>query len=558
MKQAIVLNNDNVVQIGWAYDKPIPGCLGFAIYRTNTVTNERVALPAWVGFKEETQPWQVRTTAEWPVQKFNWRDTTVKLHEQYQYEIVPVTGTPGHLEEMKEETLYTAPILVNPRCGPYTAAFNRGILANQAIGPRGEPDFGSLLDQVEDVNSPLRAKLAGNVPKLLTALLNRARRENGQCYIALYELNDPQMIELLKQCPFAHVILANAGPNDQVNAVARRELKTAGIDVIDRMLPDGHLGHNKFMVYVDSKGKPQSVLTGSTNWSTTGLCTQSNNAIIIDSPDLANAFMDYWSRLKDDKEQSFFFRRTNSYARPAPDIASEVWFAPNTGAQNKPSDASMPADIFDVSRLIREAKQAIFFLAFQPGDPNVLEEAAKAQGENPGLFVRGAVTNQDTANGYIDAVHLYHGKVTPNAIVVANPEDQVDRWQKELTKANPQGYSIIHDKIIVIDPLSDNCTVITGSHNLGYRASYNNDENLLIIRGNKALAAAFTVHVMDVYDHYRWRNEMGKTGQDVWHALERNDSWQSKYFENGIINDPELKFWFGEAPQISQPLSEIS
>lgn len=51
------------------------------------------------------------------------------------------------------------------------------------------------------------------------------------------------------------------------------------------------------------------------------------------------------------------------------------------------------------------------------------------------------------------------------------------------------GHAIIHDKIIVIDPMAkEGCAVITGSHNLGYKASYDNDENLLIIRGNQPLA----------------------------------------------------------------------
>ena len=40
--------------------------------------------------------------------------------------------------------------------------------------------------------------------------------------------------------------------------------------------------------------------------------------------------------------------------------------------------------------------------------------------------------------------------------------------------------AIIHDKVIVIDPLSDNCVVVLGSHNLGFKASYANDENMLI------------------------------------------------------------------------------
>jgi phosphatidylserine/phosphatidylglycerophosphate/cardiolipin synthase-like enzyme len=68
------------------------------------------------------------------------------------------------------------------------------------------------------------------------------------------------------------------------------------------------------------------------------------------------------------------------------------------------------------------------------------------------------------------------------------------------------GHAIIHDKIIVIDPLDKkNCTVITGSHNLGYKASYCNDENLLIIQGNRELAISYAVHVIDLYEHYLMR-----------------------------------------------------
>ena len=66
----------------------------------------------------------------------------------------------------------------------------------------------------------------------------------------------------------------------------------------------------------------------------------------------------------------------------------------------------------------------------------------------------------------------------------------------------------------MIDPLSDACVVATGSHNLGFKASYENDENLLIFSGSQALAQAYAVHVLDVYDHYRFR---------AWQAKERDE-----------------------------------
>ena len=105
------------------------------------------------------------------------------------------------------------------------------------------------------------------------------------------------------------------------------------------------------------------------------------------------------------------------------------------------------------------------------------------------------------------------------------------------------GHAIIHDKIIVIDPLDPvNCTVVTGSHNLRYKASYQNDENLLIIRGNRALAISYAVHVLDVYDHYVTRAKlqdqlresllaMGLPPTSSAQGFLRTDgSWQQRWF----------------------------
>ncbi len=69
--------------------------------------------------------------------------------------------------------------------------------------------------------------------------------------------------------------------------------------------------------------------------------------------------------------------------------------------------------------------------------------------------------------------------------------DAMGDFEAEILKV---GNAIVHDKIVIIDPMSDDCVVATGSHNLGYKASYENDENMVIIRGNKALAQAYAVH----------------------------------------------------------------
>ena len=84
--------------------------------------------------------------------------------------------------------------------------------------------------------------------------------------------------------------------------------------------------------------------------------------------------------------------------------------------------------------------------------------------------------------------------------------------------------------------------VITGSHNLGFKASHANDENMVIIRGNPHVALAYTVHVLDVYDHYKFRAALEQQTREALLAgkpapkkptgkgfLQTTDKWQDPY-----------------------------
>lgn len=86
----------------------------------------------------------------------------------------------------------------------------------------------------------------------------------------------------------------------------------------------------------------------------------------------------------------------------------------------------------------------------------------------------------------------------------------------------------------MIDPFSDKCVVVTGSHNLGHKASFDNDENLAIIEGNKKLAVAYTTHVLDVYDHFAWRYQVKQKGEKRASQLLKStpDEWLDQYFDS--------------------------
>lgn len=52
-------------------------------------------------------------------------------------------------------------------------------------------------------------------------------------------------------------------------------------------------------------------------------------------------------------------------------------------------------------------------------------------------------------------------------------------------------YAAAHNKVLVIDAAAANPVVVTGSYNLTWSANRRNAENLLILRGNRDLAAAY-------------------------------------------------------------------
>ena len=62
-------------------------------------------------------------------------------------------------------------------------------------------------------------------------------------------------------------------------------------------------------------------------------------------------------------------------------------------------------------------------------------------------------------------------------------------------------------------------------------------------RGSRDLAQAYAAHVMDVYDHYRWRFTLGKSGDRAWTGLSRDDGWQDKYFSAKSSAAWEMDFW---------------
>jgi phosphatidylserine/phosphatidylglycerophosphate/cardiolipin synthase-like enzyme len=583
-RKALAIANNDLVYLWWSYSENIPNCLGFTIRRLQK-GKPPAALPAFVGFKPlkkgETQPVKRPTTDYWPIQAYQWKDIFVPEETEVEYEIVPLTGTPGKkLVEIPGLAIRTNAVRATDSIGRHRVVFNRGIISTQALakklpkGKSGSPSAGALRKHITRPGDKIRAGLVGEAIDALVSLLNRARDDGGTCYCALYELSDPELIGALKKSKGrVEIILANADTAeadadgkkqkvyDGTNAKTRKELrKVLGKALHDRLLPKGtYIGHNKFIVYADKTGTAKTVLTGSTNWTPTGLCAQSNNILLIEDEAIAGRYLDLWRRLLEDEAQQGSTLRTDN-AKVPPDLSlgpeqgtARVWFSPNTPQKTKPAkNPPAPPDMAEVFQAIGDAKHGVLFLLFSPGAPSILQQisdvsrARAAAGQL--FFVRGAISDAKAASQFTTRVYNDSLLKGPNRLItgVAGIADQFSYWEKELARL---GHAVIHDKILVVDPFSDDCVVVTGSHNLGYKASYSNDENLCIIRGNRAIAEAYTAHVLDVVNHYNWRHKLAeakKKGQGatkVFSDLDETDGWQNKYFKGSFLENRDQFFF---------------
>jgi phosphatidylserine/phosphatidylglycerophosphate/cardiolipin synthase-like enzyme len=551
------------VMVAWKPDGPIDDCLGFALLRRRNNVEETVQ--TWVGFAGEAHTLgEHRDSTQWPIQRFQWIDYLTKPGDRVAYKVIPMVGPDrDHLtQDSGQASDWSDEIFLGPQESPHIGAyFNRGIVAAQWVSRRlniTDNDFEKaaakeLTDVIATPGNPLRNYLTGQLGSRLFELLDAAATDGREVYAALYELDDPQLeASLLQLGRHAHVVLSNGSVKrkgeDQNHAA--RELLRDKIDLYDRMISPRALGHNKFLVICDDSGRPRWVWTGSQNWTQTGLCTQANNSVLIDDPELAGQFRSQWDALKQAGNTTpKALVEANSTARhdqigPAP---VTLWFTPTAGF----------VDLDDAKAAVAQAQRAVLFLMFNPGPKdtllNSIIELARSDRQQR-LYIKGVI-NQDPSTAktkvpIFDPANVVHADfevVLPAAI------DKATQWFVRELKKLPQAFAMVHSKVVLIDPLSANPVLITGSHNLGTKASDTNDENLLIIRNTPGLASAYATNIMSVYNQYRWRfNRVHQLSSTSWDGLKANPFWQPWLWDEPKLANVraaklrEMDFWVGD------------
>lgn len=549
-----VYHNGDDVFIAWKPDGFIPECRGFAVLRRRNGVEE--TMETWVGFEEqEHKDGERRASTNWPVQKYQWTDYMANPGDTLQYRVIPMVGPDKDNLRADEDTVsdWTKLITLSHEVTPKIEAyFNRGIVASQWVSRRlGITDTDLKTKELEDVintpDDPFRNYLTGPLGSRLFQLLSAAAKDKREVYAALYELDDKQLEAALKKLgKRAHVVLANGSvkkKGEDQNEHAREAL-AGKIDLHDRMVAPRVLGHNKFLVICDGNKKPRWVWTGSQNWTKTGLCTQANNSLLIDDPSLAGKFREQWDLLKDAGDDTpDDLKQSNSKPRKRKLGTTRVrlWFTPTIDL----------VDLNEASKIIVGAKQAILFLMFNPGPQgtllNSIIKKARAKATGKRLYIHGVI-NQDpsTKKNPVELFEQGNKEETDFDVLLPAEIDEATEWFAREMKKLPKAFAMVHSKVVLVDPFTAHPVLLTGSHNLGPKASGKNDENLLIIRDAPGLAAAYAANIMAIYNQYRWRfRRKSQPVKKRWKGLKDNDTWQKGYLKPGGTGLREIDFWVG-------------
>jgi phosphatidylserine/phosphatidylglycerophosphate/cardiolipin synthase-like enzyme len=98
-----------------------------------------------------------------------------------------------------------------------------------------------------------------------------------------------------------------------------------------------------------------------------------------------------------------------------------------------------------------------------------------------------------------------------------------------------------------MDPLGSDPIVVTGSANFSKASTTDNDENMLLIRGNKRVADIYFTEFNRLFNHYYFRavqeSVRGRGGDTVSMFLdETGKEWQKKYAD-GKLRAKRLKVY---------------
>ncbi|MBJ2126588.1 phospholipase D-like domain-containing protein [Flavobacterium sp. IB48] len=543
------------------------GLLGFSVERINKKTGERKFVDGFKVFKDSVPAVGVSNTTvstyNQPVQSFVWDDFTCYDDNEYEYLFYPIKGTPEHLDRSAAAVSLTIKTEALFSKGEHDIFFNRGVASSQAYSRKF---FNLPPNKIED---PVMKKaamewLSRKLDDALIKFIGQAK--SGDTLLGcFYEFHYAPVLNAFKKAIDTGVnvkLIIDAKENGKADAEGDytesfprqanlEALRSSGISVlpedgivIQREANPNNIQHNKFIVFVDKSKISSQVWTGSTNISEGGIHGQTNVGHWIRNKKTAKKFEQYWNLLstdpgqkrgEEDKSKNPAYKK--EVEKLQTNIAFVSWddipvgitpvFSPRNGKTILETYVKMLCAAenmacvtlaFGINKLFKDnllnhtPEGPISFLLLEkedgPGD-KPLKEPFKYIGAKQNVY--------KSWGAYL--------------------QDELYQWTRETSNRGlglNKHVAYIHSKFMLVDPLSNDPKVVTGSANFSDASTNSNDENMIIIRGNKRVADIYFTEFNRLFHHFYFRavyNNAKKRKQvdTASPFLDHDDRWLEKY-----------------------------
>ncbi|MEA2912767.1 MAG: hypothetical protein QOJ15_4848, partial [Bradyrhizobium sp.] len=369
---------------------------------------------------------------------------------------------------------------------------------SQQSGTNAQGDKFTFQDEYEWLGFTARAKIFDLLNEVL-------QKQNLRVDVFAYDLNEPDVVDIMLKLgkqKRLRIILDNASlhhntakpkPEDQFEKLF---IKAAGNAQIKRG-KFGNFAHNKVFV-ISNKSGPLKVLTGSTNFSVTGLYVNSNHVIVFNDPVVAKTYADVFEESwKDDVKRPAYLR--SKLAGATASFSSTQ--TPKTTITFSPHQTAFATTILSdvVKRIKQEGKKSkstgsVLFAVMQinkGGGP--VYPALNTLHKNQGIFSYGI---SDSPKG----IALFPiGKKT-GVLVTGKPVNtQLPPPFNQVPNVG-LGHQV-HHKFVVCGFNGDNPVVFCGSSNMALGGEEKNGDNLLAIYDGD-VATAFAIEALSLVDHF--------------------------------------------------------
>ena len=509
------------------------GCLGWSIHREDHTENEDHWLAGFKTFEAvvpNPDPAVTYLSSDHPMQTFYWGDYSAKPAHDYTYRLVPRFGAPGALENHPGVEASIDITTNDPATGRHGVYFNRGVAASQAY----ERKFGA---SPSTLPGPKRAEalawLSRGLFEAMVAFIGQATSAQLALRAAVYEFTQPDVLEAFKSAHDAGadiqiVYHANADTQGSAN---RKAIQDCGLNVPPSpMIPRTRaaIAHNKFIVFCtkDNAGAltPVSVWTGSTNLSEGGIFGHSNVGHVVRDGAVAGRYLDFWSELQGDPELA----TTQAWNDANSPFAQSNVTSAGIHTLFSPRSNLDPLDWY--AGQFADGPSASSNITLPFGMTQVFEDKLTAY-NGPALHL--VMLDQHDS-------HQAVWSASKQVFVAVGSEggpDLLARWAKEALTGFNVHVPYLHTKILLVDPLSANPTVISGSANFSPNSTDLNDENMLVIQGDQDLADVYLTEYARIFQHFYaryWASQLAAGGSAQTQSfLADTDAWQTPYFTVG-------------------------